>query len=226
MRQCAFVLAILSVTFSCNLFDCSGLLTRAQHLQQPGPSAQDAMHVLRTEINKGTLLTYHSRFTVDDEDARGAEEERNGTIYAVVDSVSLGNCKLNISFSLYNRFTTKRRLKVGHHVQTGFLGQTSRNLTYAYALTLPRTATIDVALVNGRPSELTSGKELSCVEDPKCDLVWLTFSSASPFAHETRTVQGMQDIDRDVATISFPVSSNKVGSAALSEARQIVASCR
>ena len=182
----------------------------------------DALSLLEDEHNHGPLLNFHSRLRVIDYDGKEADEERNGVWYADLTSVRQSACAIDLDVKVYERYTAKR--KHGH--QTGFLPESSLVYRYVYEMDLSHSPDVQVDLANGHPSQLKDARELTCVENAKCDLTWLQFSSTAAFAQQASSLGHVQGRRTPTNIVSLPLSSPQLAGQILTEARKVLANCK
>jgi hypothetical protein len=58
-----------------------------------------------------------------------------------------------------------------------------------------------------RPAEFGSGTNFQCEEDRLCELSWVRLTSRDTAISETRTVNGLQDLNRRVNAIALPIAT-------------------
>jgi hypothetical protein len=88
--------------------------------------------------------------------------------------------------------------------QTGTLKD---DTVYEYRFNLGDLSVDGVRALRAIPAQLNKNTRVQCDEDRSCSLAWVQITEPKPKIAETRTVNGIQDVDSRAASMVLPMSS-------------------
>ena len=170
---------------------------------QMTPEGGELLDFIASEQQHGSVLTYSQSYT-DDQHERVSY---NGTIYAGIHLFKLDECKVMARVAVQDRYSgaiEHRSLGRVHLEQTGELAD---DTVYEYRFSLGELSTDGIHDLRAVPGQLDSNTSVRCEEDRSCNLSWIQITAPYGKIAETRTVNGIQDVDSRAASIVLPMAS-------------------
>jgi hypothetical protein len=177
---------------------------------QMTPESGELLDFIATEQQRGSVLTYAQSY-VDDENERVSY---NGTLYAGIHLFKLDECEVTARVAIQDRYSgaiEHRRLGRVHLEQTGELKD---DAVYEYRFSLDELNADAVHALSAVPAQLNINTSIRCEEDRSCNLSWIQITAQTSKIAETRTVNGIQDVDPRAASIVLPMASAEVAAQA------------
>jgi hypothetical protein len=170
------------------------------------PEGGELLSFIASEQQHGSVLTYTQSYT-DDQHERVSY---SGTLYAGIHAFKLDDCEMMARVAVEDRYSgTIGRRSFGrvHLEQTGEL---TDDTVYEYRLSLGDLSPDWVHAISAVPAQLNINTSFRCQEDSFCNLQWIHITAPAPKMAETRTVNGLQNLDSRVTSIVLPVSSQEL----------------
>lgn len=158
-----------------------------------------------SEQVRGSVLTYRQSYT-DDQNERVSYA---GTLYAGINLFKLDDCQMSARVAVEDRYSGsvgRRGLGRVHFQPTGEL---TDDTFYEYRLNLADLSSDGVHDLRAVPAELNINTSFRCQEDPFCNLYWVQITATANKIAETRTVNGIQDINKKTTSIVLPMASHE-----------------
>jgi hypothetical protein len=177
---------------------------------QMTPEGGELLNFIATEQQRGSVLTYAQSY-VDDENERVSY---NGTLYAGIHLFTLDKCKVTARVAIQDRYSGSiehRSLGRVHLEQTGDLKD---DTVYEYRFSLGELNADAVHALSAVPAQLNINTSVLCEEDRSCNLSWIQITAQNSKIAETRTVNGIQNVDSSAASIVLPMASSEVAAQA------------
>jgi hypothetical protein len=177
---------------------------------QMTPEEGELLSFIATEQQRGSVLTYAQSY-VDDQNERVSY---NGTLYAGIHLFKLDECKVTARVAIQDRYSgaiEHRNLGRVHLEQTGELID---DTVYEYRFSLGELKAYPVHALSAVPAQLNINTSVRCEEDRSCNLSWIQITAPNGKIAETRTVNGIQDVDSRAASIVLPMASSEVAAQA------------
>jgi hypothetical protein len=177
---------------------------------QMTPAGGELLNFIANQQQRGSVLTYAQSY-VDDENERVSY---NGTLYAGIHLFKLDECKVTARVAVQDRYSgaiEHRNLGRVHLEQTGELID---NTVYEYRFSLGELHADAVHALSAVPAQLNINTSVRCEEDRSCNLSWIQITAQNSKIAETRTVNGIQDVDSRAASIVLPMASSEVAAQA------------
>lgn len=189
-------LALILVIMSC--------LSRVDLQAQVLPEGGALLEFIASEQQRFSVLTYAQSY-LDDEHERVSY---TGTLYEGIHSFQLNECEVVAQVAVQDRFSgaIEHRSGLGR-VRYERTGQLTDDTVYEYRFGLAKLNAGEITDSRARPVQFLSDTNFQCQEDRSCSLSWVRLRSRDPAISETRTVNGIQDIDTKVSSIVLPMAS-------------------
>ena len=149
------------------------------------------------------MLTYAQSY-VDDENEKVSYK---GTLYAGIHDFKLDECKVAVQVAIQDTYTgaiEHRNFGRVHLEQTGELRD---DTVYEYRFGLGELSADAVHALSAVPGQLNIHTTVRCEEDRSCNLSWIQITAPNSGMAETRTVNGIQDVDSKAKAIVLPMAS-------------------
>jgi hypothetical protein len=210
LRRVALILFIMTCL--------SGAGLHAQVLPEGGA----LLEFIATEQQHFSVLTYAQSY-LDDEHERVSY---TGTRYDGIHSFKLNDCEVVAQVAVQDRFSgaIEHRSGLGrvHYERTGEL---TDDTVYEYRFSLAELNAGEITDSRARPVQFLSDTNFQCQEDRSCSLSWVRLRSRDAEISETRTVNGIQDIDAKVSSIVLPMASPDFAATAVKLFSSAVLAC-
>jgi hypothetical protein len=192
LRRVALIVVIMTCLSGANL--------HAQVLPEGGA----LLEFIASEQQRFSVLTYAQSY-LDDAHERVSYI---GTFYEGIHSFHLNECEVVAQVAVQDRYggAIEHRSGLGrvHYERTGEL---TDDTVYEYRFSLAKLDAGEIADSRARPVQFLSDTNFECQEDRSCSLSWVRLRSRDAEISETRTVNGIQDIDTKVSSIVLPMAS-------------------
>jgi len=210
LRRLALILAIVTCLSGANL--------HAQVLAEGGA----LLEFIASEQQHFSVLTYAQSY-LDDQHERVSY---TGTLYEGIPSFKLNECEAVAQVAVQDRFSgaIEHRSGLGrvHYERTGELAD---DTVYEYRFSLAKLNADEITDSRARPVQFLSETNFQCQEDRSCNLSWVRLRSREAEISETRTVNGIQDIDTKVLSIVLPMASADFAANAVKVFRSAARAC-
>ena len=197
LRRVALILVLMTCLCRANL--------HAQVLPEGGV----LLEFIASEQQHFSVLTYAQSY-LDDQHERVSY---GGTLYEGIHSFQLNECEVVAQVAVQDRYSgaIEHRSGLGrfHYERTGEL---TDDTVYEYRFSLAKLNAGEITDSRARPVQFLSDTNFQCQEERSCSLSWVRLRSRDAEISETRTVNGIQDMDTNVSSIVLPMAS--AGSAA------------
>jgi hypothetical protein len=178
-------------------------LPRINAQAQMTPEGGELVDFIAAEQQRGSVLTYAQSY-VDDENEKVSYK---GTLYAGIHHFKLDECKVTVRVAIQDTYSgTIEHRNFGrlHLEQTGELRD---DTVYEYRFGLGELGADAVHALSAVPAQLNIHTTVRCEEDRSCNLSWIQITAPNSGIAETRTVNGIQDIDSKAKAIVLPMAS-------------------
>jgi hypothetical protein len=180
----------------------SSLSSNAQVTAEGG----ELLSFIAAQQQRGSVLTYTQSYT-DDQDERVSY---TGTLYTGIQRFELHDCQMNARVVFEDRYSGRigRRSLGRIHFQP--TGQLTDDTVYEYHLNLADLSSDGVQDLRAVPAELNINTTFRCLEDSFCNLYWVQIMATANQIAETRTVNGIQGLDKKTTSIVLPMASQEL----------------
>ncbi len=191
-----------SPLLGCLLFIVANLLATKVHAQMT-PEGGELLDFIAAEQQYGSVLTYSQAYT-DDERERVSY---SGTLYAGIHLFKIDECKVMARVAVQDRFSGSIEHRNFGRVHLENTGKLTDDTVYEYRFSLGELNADAVHAVRAVPGQLNINTSVRCEEDRSCSLSWIQITTPNSKIAETRTVNGIQDIDAKATSIVLPMAS-------------------
>jgi hypothetical protein len=175
-------------------------------------AGNELLEFFESEQHRFSVLTYSQAY-VDDEHEKVLYR---GTLYAGIHSFALNGCEVVAHVAVEDRFSGAIQHKIGfgraRYEQTGEL---TDDTVYEYRFTLNQLNPEEIKNFRARPAEFLTDTNFECEEDRSCNFSWVRLVSRDTEMHESRTVNGIQNLSSNVKSIALPVASPQLAAEAV-----------
>jgi hypothetical protein len=179
-------------------------------------------HFLASEQQRFSVLTYSQTYMDGDHE----RVSYKGTLYNAIRSVGLKGCEVVADVAVEDRFSGAIQHKIGvRRVRNEQTGELTDDTVYEYRFSLTSLNADEIQNFRARPAEFSRDTNYQCQEDRLCDLSWVRLTSPDAAINETRTVNGLQDLDRKVNVIALPIASAELATDVVKMFRGAVRAC-
>jgi hypothetical protein len=195
LRRTFFLVAILP------------FLLRPHLWSQVLPEGGALLDFVASERQRGAVLTYAQSY-IDDQHEKVSY---TGTLYTGIHLFRLDGCEVVARVNVEDRYSGAILHKSGlgrvHIEQTGDL---TDDTVYEYRFSLGKLNAGEIHDLRAIPAQFAGNTSFRCEEDQSCHLSWVRITSRDHEIRETRTVDGIQDIDSRVSSIALPMTSPEI----------------
>jgi hypothetical protein len=125
-----------------------------------------------------------------------------------------------------DRFSGAIQHKIGvRRIRYEQTGELTDDTVYEYRFSLTSLNADEIQDFRARPAEFSRDTNFQCQEDRLCHLSWVRLTSPDAGINETRTVNGLQDLDRKVNVIALPIASAELATDVVKMFRGAVRAC-
>jgi hypothetical protein len=179
-------------------------LLRIHLSAQAIPEVAELAHFLESAQQRFSVLTYSQAYMDDDHELVSYK----GTLYNSIHSVGLKGCEVVADVAVEDRYSGAIRHKIGvGRVRYEQTGELTDDTVYEYRFSLTSINANEIRDFRARSAEFSRDANSQCQEDRLCDLSWVRLISRDTAIDETRTVNGLQDLNRRVNVIALPLAS-------------------
>lgn len=195
LRRPIIILAIMTFLFHPHLWS------------QVLPEGGALLEFVASERQRGAVLTYSQSYTDDQHE----KVSYTGTLYAGIHFFKLDGCEVVARVAVEDRYSGAILHKSGlgrvHVEQTGEL---TDDTVYEYRFSLGKLNANGIHDLRAIPAQFANNTSFRCEEERSCQLSWVRITSRDDEIVETRTVDGIQDIDSRVSSIALPMASPEI----------------
>jgi hypothetical protein len=188
---------------------------------QMTPEGGELVDFIAAEQQRGSVLTYAQSY-VDDENEKVSYK---GTLYAGIHHFRLDECKVTVQVAIQDTYAgaiEHRNFGRVHLEQTGELRD---DTVYEYRFGLGELSADAVHAQRAVPGQLNIHTTVRCEEDRSCNLSWIQITAPTSGMAETRTVNGIQDVDSKAKAIVLPMASPEAAARAAKLFSVAIRSC-
>jgi hypothetical protein len=171
------------------------------------PEGGALLDFVAAERQRGAVLTYAQSY-IDDQHEKVSY---TGTLYTGIHLFRLDGCEVVARVNVEDRYSGAILHKSGlggvHIEQTGDL---TDDTVYEYRFSLGRLNAGEIHDLRAIPAQFAGNTSFRCEEDQSCHLSWVRITSRDHEISETRTVDGIQDINSRVSSIALPMASPEI----------------
>lgn len=191
------------------LFIVANLPSIKAHAQMT-PEGGELLDFIATEQQRGSVLTYVQSY-VDDQNEKVSY---NGTLYAGMQHFKLDECKVTVRVAIQDRYSGAIEHRNFGRVHSQQTGELMDDTVYEYRFGLGELSADAVHALSAVPAQLNSNTSVRCEEDRFCNLFWIQITAPNIKIAETRTVNGIQDVDSRASSIVLPMASPELAAQA------------
>jgi hypothetical protein len=171
------------------------------------PEGGALLDFVASERQRGAVLTYSQSY-IDDQHEKVSY---TGTLYTGIHLFRLDGCEVVARVNVEDRYSGAILHRSGlgrvHIEQTGDL---TDDTVYEYRFSLGKLNAGEIHDLRAIPAQFAGNTSFRCEEDQSCHLSWVRITSRDHEISETRTVDGIQDIDSRVSSIALPMASPEI----------------
>lgn len=173
---------------------------------QVTPEGGDLQSFIASEQQRGSVLTYTQSYS-DDQNERVSYA---GTLYTDIRLFKLDECQMIARVAVEDRFSGR----IGHRnfgrVHFESTGELTDDTVYEYRLSLRDISPDGIHELRAVPAEMNINTTFRCEEDGFCNLYWVHITAPDKKIAETRTVNGIQNLDTQATSIVLPMASQEL----------------
>src|ERR1700733_8133240 len=158
---------------------------------QTTPEAGELLKFVASEQQRGSVLTYSQAY-VDDQNERVSY---NGTLYAGIHLFKIDECKVTTRVAVEDRYSGAIEHRSLGRVRLEQTGELSDDTVYEYRFSLSELRPDAVHALSAVPPQLNINTSVHREEDRSCNLSWIQITAPNRKIAETKTVNGIQDVD-------------------------------
>jgi hypothetical protein len=188
---------------------------------QMTPEGGELIDFIAAEQQRGSVLTYAQSY-VDDENEKVSYK---GTLYAGIHHFGLDECKVTIQVAIQDTYSGAVEHKSFGRVHLEQTGELRDDTVYEYRFGLGELGADAVHAMSAVPGQLNIHTTLRCEEDRSCNLSWIQIAAPTSGMAETRTVNGIKDVDSKAKAIVLPMASPEAAAQAARLFRVAIGAC-
>jgi hypothetical protein len=173
---------------------------------QVTPEEGDLLSFFASEQQRGSVLTYGQSY-IDDQNERVSYA---GTLYTGIKLFKLNDYRMSARVAVEDRYSGSIRRRDLGRVRFQPTGELTDDTVYEYDLNLADLSPDGVHDLRAVPAELNINTTFRCQEDLFCNLSWVQITATANNIAETRTVNGIQDLDKKTTSIVLPMTSQEL----------------
>jgi hypothetical protein len=173
---------------------------------QVTPEGGDLLSFFASEQQRGSVLTYRQSY-IDDQNEKVSY---TGTLYTGIKLFKLNDCRMSARVAVEDRYSGSIRRRDLGRVRFQPTGELTDDTVYEYDLNLADLSPDGVHDLRAVPAELNINTTFRCQEDFFCNLSWVQITATANKIAETRTVNGIQDLDKKTKSIVLPMTSQEL----------------
>jgi hypothetical protein len=185
------------------------------------PEGGNLLDFIASEQQHSSVLTYAQSY-VDDENERVSY---SGTLYAGIHVFKLDECKVLVRVAVQDRYSGAIEHRSLGRVRLEQTGELSDDTVYEYRFSLSELGPDAVHALDAVPAQLNINTRVRCEEDRSCNLSWIHITAANRKIAESKTVNGIQDVDSNATSIVLPMASSEVATQAVKLFSAAIRSC-
>jgi hypothetical protein len=170
---------------------------------QMTPEGGELVDFIAAEQQRGSVLTYAQSY-VDDENEKVSYK---GTLYAGIHQFKLDECKVTVRVAIEDRYSGAIEHRNFGRVHLEQTGEQRDDTVYEYRFGLGELGTDAVHALSAVPGQLNIHTTIRCEEDRSCNLSRVQIMAPNTGMAETRTVNGIRDVDSKAKAIVLPMAS-------------------
>ena len=170
---------------------------------QMTPEGGELLDFIAAEQQRGSVLTYAQSY-VDDENEKVSYK---GTLYAGIHHFKLDECKVTVRVAIQDTYSGAIEHRNFGRVRLEQTGELRDDTVYEYRFGLGELGADAVHALSAVPAQLNIHTTVRCEEERSCNLSWIQITAPNSGIAETRTVNGIQDIDSKAKAIVLPMAS-------------------
>jgi hypothetical protein len=170
---------------------------------QMTPEGGELVDFIAAEQQRGSVLTYAQSY-VDDENEKVSYK---GTLYAGIHHFKLDECKVTVRVDIQDTYSGAIEHTNFGRVHLEQTGELRDDTVYAYRFDLGELGADAVHALSAVPAQLNIHTTVRCEEDRSCNLSWIQIAPPNGGIAETRTVNGIQDLDSKAKAMVLPMAS-------------------
>ena len=175
------------------------------------PEGGELLDFIATEQQRGSVLTYAQSY-VDDQNEK---VNYHGTLYAGIHHFKLDECKVTVRVSIQDTYSGAIEHRSFGRVHLEQTGEQKDLTVYEYRFGLGELSADAVHARSAVPAQLNINTSVRCEEESSCNLSWIQITAPDGKIAETRTVNGIQDVDSKAKAIVLPMASPEVAAQAV-----------
>jgi hypothetical protein len=192
-----------SVRFAVLVVFAIANLPRINAQAQMTPEGGELVDFIAAEQQRGSVLTYAQSY-VDDENEKVSYK---GTLYAGIHHFKLDECKVTVRVAIQDTYSGAIEHRTFGRLHLEQTGELRDDTVYEYRFGLGELRADAVHALSAVPAQLNIYTTVRCEEDRSCNLSWIQITAPNSGIAETRTVNGIQDIDSKAKAIVLPMAS-------------------
>jgi hypothetical protein len=170
------------------------------------PESGDLVSFIATEQQHGSVLTYTQSYT-DDQNERVSYA---GTLYTGIRLFKLDECQMMARVAVEDRFSGRIEHRTLGRIHFESTGELTDDTVYEYRLSLRDLSPDGIRELRAVPAEMNIKTTFRCEEDSFCNLYWVHVTAPDKKISETRTVNGIQNLDTKATSIVLPMASQEL----------------
>lgn len=188
---------------------------------QMTPASGELLDFMTSEQQRGSVLTYAQSY-LDDQNERVSYK---GTLYVGIPLFKIDGCKVMARVAVQDRFTGAIEHRNFGRIRLEQTGELTDDTVYEYRFNLGDLSAEALHALDAVPGQLNRSTSVHCEEDRSCNLSWIQITAANRKIAETRTVNGIQDLDSNAESIVLPMASSDVAARAAKSFNLAIQSC-
>ena len=173
---------------------------------QVTPEGGELLSFIASEQQRGSVLTYTQHYT-DDQNERVFYA---GTLYTAIQRFKLDECQMIARVVVEDRFSGRIEHRSFGRVHFESTGELTDDTLYEYRLSLRDVSPDGVHDLRAVPAEMNNNTVFGCEEDRLCNLYWIHITAPDNKIAETRTVNGIQNLDTKATSVVLPMASQEL----------------
>jgi hypothetical protein len=170
---------------------------------QMTPEGGELVEFIAAEQQHGSVLTYAQSYVDDDNE----KVSYQGTLYAGIHHFKLDECKVTLRVAIQDTYSGAIEHRNFGRVHLERTGELRDDTVYEYRFDLGELGADAVHALSAVPAQLNIHTTVRCEEDRFCNLSWIHIAAPNTGIAETRTINGIQDLDSNAKAIVLPMAS-------------------
>jgi hypothetical protein len=173
---------------------------------QMTPESGELLKFMATQQQRGSVLTYSQSY-VDDQNERVSY---NGTLYAGIHLFEINECKVTARVAVEDRYSGAIEHRSLGRLRLEHTGELKDDTVYEYRFNLAELSADGARTLRAVPPQLNINTRVHCEEEPSCTLSWIQITEQNGKIDQTRTDDGIQDVDSRAASMVLPMPSSEL----------------